>query len=940
MLKKTKLCMSLTLACGGVLLSAGGTAVAQTSPAPGQQLERVEITGSSIKRIDAETALPVQVITREQIQKSGVTNVEQLLQTISAVSSSQGLTAASASGATTGGISAVGLRGLSSQRTLVLLNGRRIAPYGAGFANDSVSVDVNSIPLAAIERVEVLKDGASSVYGSDAIAGVINFILRQDFKGIELNAEYGDTTHGGANFKKITGLAGYGDLATDRFNVMIVGSYQKEGKLFGSQRNFAKTDIHPYEGNDTTSGNTFPGNIVTYDPVTGQAGSRSRNPSTAATGNATTLLGCPAPYATFDPLFPQNRCRFDPAPLVALVPESERISVFAAGKFAITADIQAYLEGSFNRNTLRTVIQPVPLSDQFAIPAGNALCQQAPYNNTSSGPCQSAIRLQPSSPFYPTAYATATFGGTPDLLVRYRSALTGNRDLTDISEAPRLVGGIKGVAIGWDFDATALYSESKVREQVNGGYPSLSKILPLLNSGNVNFFGPNSQSIQDQAAATNFIGDAFNIKSSLTSLTAKASRDVYTLPAGPIGFAIGAEGRRENYDFSASPTIQTGDISGYGGNFTNLSKKRNVGALFSELNVPIVKDLEANFAVRYDHYEGVGSSTTPKGSLRWQPTPQILLRSSYGQGFRAPSLQDLYAQNTQSVTPNGLNDPLRCSPPLATPPPGGNSPTDCQTQFTVTFGGNQNLKPEKSHNFTLGTVLEPVNNVSIGIDYWRIRLSDTIANGLNATTILSDPVKYAALITRGAPDPTQPGLPGHITNLLQTNLNLGISRLSGIDLDVKWRIPAGDWGKFTVNGSGTYMLRYDTSNLDDSYSGNIALPNTSTGGVVPRFKSYLSVDWTRGPWSATAAQNFQLGYHDVDSNFTGVPRDVRSYTTYDVQSTYSAFKSWRLTLGVKNLFDTDPPYTNNGASFQAGYDPQYADPRGRFIYGRVSYLFQ
>ena len=224
MFKKTKLCMSLTLACGGVLLSAGGSAVAQTAPASGQQLERVEITGSSIKRIDAETALPVQVITREQIQKTGAANVEQLLQTISAVSSSGGLTAASASGATTGGISAVSIHGLTSLRTLVLLNGRRIAPYGIGFTGDSVSVDVNSIPLAAIERVEVLKDGASAIYGSDAIAGVINFILRKDFTGVELTGEYGDTTQGGANFKRASGTVGFGNLDTDRFNVMIVGS--------------------------------------------------------------------------------------------------------------------------------------------------------------------------------------------------------------------------------------------------------------------------------------------------------------------------------------------------------------------------------------------------------------------------------------------------------------------------------------------------------------------------------------------------------------------------------------------------------------------------------------------------------------------------------------------------------------------------------------------
>ncbi len=926
MFKRTKLCTSLMIAFGT------GIAV----PAMAQQtLERVEITGSSIKRIDAETALPVQIITREQIQRTGATNVEQLLQSISAVSSSGGLTAASASGATTGGISAVSIHALTSLRTLVLLNGRRIAPYGVGFTGDSVSVDVNSIPLAAIERVEVLKDGASALYGSDAIAGVINFILRQEFRGVELTAEYGDTTQGGASFKRGTGTFGFGSLATDRFNILLVASYQKEGSLFGRDRDFAKSGINEYALNDTTSGNTFPGNIATYDPLTGNIGTSSRNPSAP---------GCPGPYAINDPLFPPNRCRFDPSPLVALVPASDRASVFASGKFAITPDIQLYAEGSYNRNKIRTIIQPVPLSDQFAIPDNNPLCALAPYNATSSGPCQSAIILIPGSTYYPTAYATQEFGGTPQLVVRYRSAVTGPRDLTDISEAPRVVAGIKGAAAGWDFDLAALYSESKVREQVNGGFPILTQIMPILNSGNVNFFGANTPDVDAAILATGFTGDAFRVKSSLTSLGAKASRELLQMSAGPLAIAFGGEARKEKYDYTAAAEIQTGDVSGYGGNFLPVKKSRNVEAVFGEANIPIIKGLEANLAVRFDHYQGVGNSTTPKASLRWQPTPQLLFRSSYGKGFRAPSLQDLFAPNTQGVTTAGVSDPARCPPAV---PAGTGSPTDCQTQFSTTNGGNDALKPEKSKNFTLGAVLEPVNNVSIGIDYFRIKLTNTISNGIPVSTILGDINQYAGLITRGPVDPTTPNLPGHITNIDQTNINSGTTKLSGFDIDLKWRIPAGDLGKFSVNGSATYFNRFDTSNPDGTFSGGVDLINTATGGIVPRFKSYLSVDWTRGPFSVTIAQNFQKAYNDLlgtfdDPDAPAAARRVGSYTTYDLQGSYELQKSWRFTLGAKNVFDKDPPYTNAGGqtSFQAGYDPQYADPRGRFVYGRVTYMFQ
>ena len=927
-LNRTKLSALVTLAFGSAWASSALAQAAATPPAPTpppQQLERVEITGSSIKRIDAETALPVQVITREQIQQTGATNVEQLMQSVSSISSSGGLTAASAAGATTGGISAISLHGLGSLRTLVLINGRRIAPYGIGFSGDSVSVDVNSIPLAAIERVEVLKDGASAVYGSDAIAGVVNFILRQDYKGLELGAEYGDTTQGGASFKRITGTYGLGDLATDRYNVMVVASYQKEGSLYGADRSFASTGINAFTGNDTTSGNTFPANIATYDPATGTIGG-TLNPSAP---------GCPGPYSVNDPNFPPTRCRFDPAPLVALVPASERASIFVSGKYQVTPDIQAYAEVSYNRNVIRTIIQPVPLSDQFALPANNVLCNQAPYNNTVSGSCVSSIVLAPTSPYYPGAYlASQGVTGTPDLLVRYR-AQNGNRDLTDTSQAPRAVAGVKGTVAGWDFDTNALYTESFVTEHTNNGFPLNSQILPLLNSGTINFFGPNTAASQDALNATNYNGDAYKIRSSLMSVAAKASREVYQLPAGAVGVAVGVEGRREKYDFSSSPALQAGDVSGYGGNFLDTDRSRNIGAVYTEVNVPIVKNLEFDGAIRYDHYEGVGNSTTPKGSLRWQPLPQVLFRGSYGRGFRAPSLQDLYVPQTTGVTTSGLDDPQRC--------PTTGSSTDCGTQFGVKLGGSPSLQPERSKNFTLGTVIEPVNNLSIGVDYFNVKLTNTIVNGLDPSVILSDTAKYASFITRGpqTPGDIAAGIPGQIISIDQTNLNLGTTKVAGYDLDASYKIPTQNYGRFMVNASGTYFSKYDTSNPDGTFSSAIDQANSTTGGVIARVRTYLAADWSYGPFGVTAAQNFQKGYHDFP-NGDGSERNVRDYVTYDLQGRYSYLKSWRFTLGIKNLFNEDPPYTNAGGqtSFQSGYDPQYGDPRGRFIYGRVTYVIQ
>src|SRR5882672_2545046 len=454
-------------------------AQAQQAPAPAQQLERVEITGSSIKRIEGETALPVQVLTREDIQRTGAANVEQLMQTVSAIASSGTLVAASASGATTGGISSISMRGLSSIRTLVLINGRRISPYGIGFTNDSVSVDVNSIPLVAVERVEILKDGASAIYGSDAIAGVVNFILRKDFRGAEATVEYGGTTDGGGKVQRVSGAYGYGDLATNRFNVMFIASYQKEDPIYGRNRKFAKSGVFPDVNNDVTSGNSFPANFVAADGSFG-----TRNP------------GYPnncGPYSIVSPVFEANglinRCRYDPSSQVALLPESERKSLFASARFALTNDLEGFVEASYNKNDIRTIIQPVPISDIFTIPLNNPLANQYPYNAYAGGVLTptpipySTIVMTSANFYYPTAYVQAQSGGpTPDLLIRYRAIPSGNRDLTDTSESPRLTLGVKGTLASWDFDAAFLHSANKLTETINGGYPQLTKIMPLLNN--------------------------------------------------------------------------------------------------------------------------------------------------------------------------------------------------------------------------------------------------------------------------------------------------------------------------------------------------------------------------------------------------------------------------------------------------------------------------
>lgn len=913
-----------------------GPASAQAPAAPAQALERVEITGSSIKRIDAETALPVQVLTREDIQRTGAANVEQLMQVIASNSSSGALVAASASGATTLSISSVSLRGLTSIRTLILVNGRRVSPYGYGFTNDSVSVDVNAIPLAAIDRVEVLKDGASAIYGSDAIAGVVNFILRRDFRGVELAAEYGAARSDSGAIARASAAWGFGDLAKDRFNVLAVLSMSKEKALFGFERDFADSGINLDKLNDTSSGNTSPANIA---PVDGSFG--TRNPS---------FPDCPLPYAIRSPVFDllgALGCRFDPSPLVTLTPDVERVGLFTAGRLALNRGLELFGEASFAQNRTDVVIQPTPISDQFTMPLNNPLANQFPYNafvggaqlapGQTSGIPYSTILLTPSSPYYPTAFVQQQTGGaTPDLLVRWRAGDIGNRSMTDKSEATRLVLGARGLAAGWEYEGSLLYSASNVTQRVNDGFAILSQVMPLLNSGQINFFGP--QTPQGQAAldATEFVGQTLETKTSLTSIGGKAARDLAQWDAGTLALAVGGELRRETYELLPSQLLVQGDLTGYGGNFFPVDRARNVWALFSELNVPLAQSLELNLAVRHDDYQNVGSSTNPKVGLRWSPTRQLLVRASAGRGFRAPSLLDLHAPATTGVSQPGLSDPERC--------PTTGSPLDCVTQFPITVGGNPDLKPEKSRNFTAGIVFEPANNVSIALDYFNIEVRDLITTNIPQQTIINDLAQYGYLVTRGAPGG---GLPGPIININQTNINLGRAELDGFDVDARASLPTR-FGRFGFQLSGTYFNHFDTENPDGSFSSVLdTAASSASGGVVVRWRHYASVSWTLGPWTTTLAQRYQKRYYDMPSTFGAffdpdyTAPHVRSYTLYDLQASYTGFKGLTLTFGVRNVLDEDPPYSNLGgqAAFQGGYDPTYVDPRGRFFYGRAVYRF-
>jgi iron complex outermembrane recepter protein len=909
------------------------TATSTTLSDANSNLTEIVVTGTSIKGLDAVSALPVTVLKAEDISRTGATSAEDLFRNISSASSSGSTVQSQATGFQTGSISTISLRGLGSARTLILINGQRSAPYGGGSTGTAGnSVDVSSIPIEAIERVEILQDGASAIYGSDAIAGVVNFILKDNFQGVDANVMAGMPVRaGGGTEQNANFFGGIGDLKTDRYNVTLGLSFDHVNEILGESRRSFAGRYSPQYGNDVTSSFAFPANIAVF-PAPPKGSPTTINPS----------AGACAPYSVpADKNFPAQ-CRFDNTLFDSVQPDTKKGSGMLNAHYQLTDNTQLYGELSYAQVETLTQVQPVPLSYQnpllpsnpFLAYQANLLATQYPnYHNPAITPTAAAFLLPPTSPYYPTAFAAANgMAGLPLNLI-YRDFANGVRLEQDTSDTTRAVGGWKGDVAGWNFDTAILYSEVKVKEDLKSGFPLYSKIMPLLDGGTINPFGATTDPAALAAAkATEFVGQDWSSKTSLTSLSGRASRPLFDLPGGPFSLGVGAEVRRETFVYNPSGPIQTGDITGEGGNQLPEDAARSVESAYLEINMPIVHSLDADAAVRYDHYQTVGGTVNPKGSLKFQPVDWWLVRSSVGSGFRAPSLTDLYAAQATSVTSNGTRDPIKC--PTFDP----NNPA-CSFQFSTVTGGNPNLKPEKSTTLTLGTVVQPMTNMSIGVDSFWIYLKNAIVvGGLPVATILQNAAsatQFANLITRDAN--------GNIVFISQTNANLFKENVSGVDLDFKYAFDLGDAGRLSILGDGTYYYKFATQNANGSWTNQVDKGLTTVSGVISRWRHSLSLVYDIGDWDASLTQHFQKKYHDSASNITGATREVGAYDTVDGQVSYKVNKGWSVTGGIINIANTPPPYANYASSannFVGGYDLSYGDPRGRFIYGRVGFQFR
>lgn len=920
MFKRNKLCTGLILAFGGLAI-APNLVVAQ------EVLQRVEITGSSIKRIAAEGALPVQVISAEQIRRSGATSVAEVIQKLPAMQGFQ--VADTAVGSNSGGIATASIHDIGASYTLVLLNGRRVAPTGSGS-----TINLNSIPMSAIERIEVLTDGASALYGSDAIAGVVNFVLKRNKPGGSIEARLNRPTEAGGQSSNASLTYGIGDVDTDGFSV--VATYRKDNneKLEAGQRKFGSTSYLPftYDGKsyiyDRTSAFAAPANAsVVFQRLAGETTtlpSYAFNPYQKQTGS------CYAPRnfvslnnATTATSITQN-CSFDFANTIEIYPQNQRDSLFLSGQFKVNEDLRFFTDFAFNRLNLtaRIAANPVPVS----IPLTSSLYTQYVLPNLT----------------------TSQAAHVRTVTANYRASDFGTRDSQTLTDAKHLVLGTEATLVGWNVNSAITWSKNTIDERYVGGYFKNAEFRNMVAKVQFDPFAPpGNQSAATQGLIANsiFNGTIRTGESSLTGIDFRASNEIFKLPAGAVSLGVGGDYRINQFVQTPDPRAVAGEVYNYAAVPAYDLKRTNMG-VFAEVLVPVVKDFELTAALRHDKISKITdglnartvgddlSASTYKLSGRYQVSQQLLFRGSVGTGFKAPAMLDI----AQPEVPNGVT-----ASSYDCPFPGTEACKPGKLQYSVLSGGNALLKPEKSTQSTIGVRFEPNADFGIGLDYWQVKIKDAVSS-VSERQAFGDPNKYRSLFTTyRTPAETQ-----NYWAYRNASTNIGQAINSGIDWDVVARFKTGI-GRVTTSVAGTYLIdsSYTRAGTESDFTDSM---NKYGENQQVSFKNIVraSASLETGKLTNTLTYKWRNGYvdnnatvRDVSSNkLVSLAMDVPSYGTLDWQGVYNYSNALEIRAGIMNLANIAPPFTlRESSGHQVGYDPRYADPFLRTIYIAGTFKF-
>lgn len=878
-------------------------ASAQEAADPATQ--RVEVTGSSIKRIAAEEALPVTTIKAEEFVARGVTTLADIMM---ALPQSVSLAPSNAGSGTN-----INLRGLGVNRTLVLLNGRRLAneAIADGYAN------LDTIPISALDRVEVLRDGASSIYGSDAIGGVVNFITKRSYKGASITAQAVQPQRsGGADEQRLSFIVGKGDLDKDGWNIYATADAHRRSRLAASDRaELSSADLLTALGRPPALGSggyAFPANVVST--------------TTKTTYNPYYSSGCLAPYSIQGA---KNTCILDANNYNTALYGNQQVSFYTKGTLKLSDDhiITAdYTRGEEYISSVRN-------------PATSAVL--------TANPLSKAATITSSSKWYPGGSggvpAIAALKGEP-LTVQMSMAELGLTTTKDIQVNQRLAINDEGRIGNWDYKVGLVYGLSNRDVKLDQGVVDGVKLNEGISNGTINPFG-----LQD-AAGTAFLksialsGQTLrSAQSTFTGVDATLTREIMQLPGGPLSLAMGGDLHRDTTrDDKKDIGLVASAVSAAP---SYAASARNVAAAYAELDIPLTKELNLDLAVRDDHFSDFGNTVNPKASFRYQPMKTLMFRGSASTGFRAPTLFDRYGYRlpgANTTTAAKWDDPLLCPGGVVgkagtgQPLPGQIASVVCNATLPRQTGSNPDLKPEKSRGMTLGVVLEPTKELTMSFDYWRITMTDMIAN-LPENAIFLDPVKYKDLFVRN-PDNSL----AYVKNI---TMNLGGQKAAGIDVNLAYVFPKSTAGDFRVSLDGTYLTQFDNQLEKDSpYVSNIGTFGLASNGTTSsfpiitfRWKHNLRMSWTRGEWSTQLTQSYNSGYHDQNLVAVQYYRDIDPYQTWNWTLAYNGLKNTNLVFGITNLLNARPPITNHNA--YTGYLSSAASPIGRAFNARVTYNF-
>lgn len=848
------------------------------------ELEEVLITGSYIKSTSTEQASPVEVVSSEYIANSGAFTVGELTAKLSVNSGSENQADSFTSGETQG-TSNVNLRGLGLSSTLVLINGRR-QTIAASRANDgSVFVDTSTVPIAALERVEILKEGAASAYGSDAVAGVVNYILKKNFEGFELNAGYQTTAEDSQDTTEASFLAGFGN---DTTNVTFSGAIMRQDPLSSADR------PETVDNAVSTLGRSFI--LLAPDTVTGGDWAGAYSP-----GENVPDPKCQQNGGLLIPQASGSRCGFAYGPRFNLVNEEERDQLY----------------GNLSHD----------FSDTLSLFAELGWTKHKVIDN-------------PQSPSYPNLSFPVIFPGQAGSVFNVPVVWLGRplgsdfaspdspRENTTLRASLALDGAFND---NWSWNGAITYSESDrdiiQPDQIN------SRLVAAL-SGNGGESGNETFNIFDSSANSPELIDWLSTDSE-TNRNAEllvgdfvVTGDLFTMSAGPVGFAAGLQYRDESYSEKRNPVATqsidpaTGDIIPadlifLGGGFP-VDEERSSYAAFAEIQLPLTESIDVNLAVRYEDLD-TDSSIDPKASIRWQVADSLILRASASTAFREPSLAQFNATETslqgiQDFNPDGT-------------PKGG------AVFVRVNAIGNPDLKPEESTNYNFGIIWQPTANLDMRIDYWRFDYEDVITIENAQGKVIND-LNGEDIIRVAGPNSQLAGINVDFINAATVDTD-------GLDIGASYIIDSNSAGAFSVTLSATHFLSYEIPDPQGGTRDVAGLFNHDNfARSIPETKVNISADWNYGNHKAAAIAYWVDSYKTTRETPPGESASIDSWTTLDLQYTYNlqfGDSEAVFSIGAKNVFDEEPPRVFDGVNFS--YDPKHHDPRGRMYYARVKYAF-